>query len=189
VLVLIGNAKELPKYCKLLHTALKSVCTNIFAVNGLGTNEIGGIIAPTDKHIMAEAPIPNVVAMLVCDQIITEQGTNKKTLIGVFDNFMSPNFPALIPRIAVYVKLADAEGDYLFKLRFVNLKDESLVAEIGIQAKCADRTQHSELALNFGGLPIPSEGKYEFQLYAGDEYLHRVTMLAVKTQVPPGGMP
>ena len=138
---------------------------------------------------MAAALIPSVVAMLLCDQIINEAGTNKKSLIGVFDNFASMAFPVLFQRLAVYVKLADAEGDYQFKLRLVNLKDESLIAEIGIQAKIADRTQHSELALNFGNIPIPEEGKYEFQLYAGDEYLHRITMQAVKAQLPQGGMP
>ena len=36
---------------------------------------------------MADAGIPHVVAMLVCDQINNEQGTNKKSLIGVFDTF------------------------------------------------------------------------------------------------------
>src|ERR1700722_8938706 len=114
--------------------------------------------------LMADAPVPSVVAMLICDQIIIEQGTNKKNLIGVFDNFHSLVFPANL-RIAIYVKLADAQGDYLFKLRFVNLRDESLVAEIGIQAKIIDGTEPSELALNFG-VPVPAEGKYEFQLYA-----------------------
>jgi len=69
----------------------------------------------------------------------------------------------------------------------VNLKNESLLAEIGIQGRIADSTQHSELALNFGNIPIPEEGKYEFQLYAGEEYLHRITMRAVKVQ-PQGGM-
>jgi len=137
---------------------------------------------------MAEAPIPNVVAMLVCDQIINEQGTNKKSLIGVFDNFMSPAFPVMLQRVAVYVKLADAGGDYLFKLRLVNLKNESLVAEVGLQVNIPDRTQHSELALNLGNIPIPEEGKYEFQLYFGDEYLHRVTMNAIKVQLPQGGV-
>ncbi|HEX4488513.1 MAG TPA: hypothetical protein VH088_19700 [Terriglobales bacterium] len=136
---------------------------------------------------MLNSPIPNVVAMLICDQVISEQGTNKKSLIGVFDNFSSLDFPVLIQRLAVYVKLADAEGDYLFKLRLVDLKDEKLIVELGIPAKILDSTQHSELALNFGNIPIPAEGKYEFQLYSGDEYLHRVTMKAVKVQMPQGG--
>ncbi len=137
---------------------------------------------------MADPPIPSVVAMLICDQIITEHVTNKKSLIGVFDNFNSLSFPTLSQRLAVYVKLADAIGNYLFKLRIVKLKDESLIAEIGIQAHItSDASQYSELALSIGNIPVPEPGKYEFQLYSGDDYLHRVTMQAVLAQLPQGG--
>jgi hypothetical protein len=34
---------------------------------------------------------------------------------------------------------------------------------------------------------VPEQGKYEFQLYAGENYLHRVTMQAELAQLPPGG--
>jgi hypothetical protein len=137
---------------------------------------------------MADAPIPSVVAMLICDQIITEQVTNKKSLVGVFDNFYSLNFPTLFKRLAVYVKLADAIGDYLFRLRIVRLKDEGKIAEIGIQAHIeGESNQYSELALNMGDIPIPEPGKYEFQLYSGEDYLHRITMQAILQQLPQGG--
>lgn len=125
-----------------------------------------------------------MVAMLVCDQIITEANTNKKSLIGVFDNMTSAGFPMAVVRIGVYAKFADAEGDYLFRLRIVNLKDESLVGELHVQAMIADAMQYSDMALNFGGFQLPEEGKYEFQLFAGDIYLHRVTINAVKIEVP-----
>jgi hypothetical protein len=138
---------------------------------------------------MAEPPIPSVVAMLVCDQIITEIGTNKKSLIGVFDNFFSLSFPGFLPRLAVYVKMADAAGDYFFKLRVVKLKDETLIAEVGIQAHIVDVSQYGELALNLGSIPIPEPGKYEIQLYSGNEYLHRITINALLGQVPQGGLP
>lgn len=136
---------------------------------------------------MANVPIPTVIAMLVCDQIIPEQFTNKKSLIGVFDNFNSLAFPTVLQRVAVYVKMADALGDYTFKLRMVKLKDESLIAEIGIQARIAEVGQYSELALNLSNIPVPEAGKYEFQLYADDVYLHRVTMQAILAQLPQGG--
>lgn len=135
---------------------------------------------------MPDAPIPNVVAMLICDQVITEMGTNKKSLIGVFDNFFSLAFPSVLPRLAVYVKLADAEGDYLFKLRIVKLEDESLVAGIGVQVQIADIRRYAEVALNMGSIPIPEPGKYEFQLYADDVYLHRITVQAELAQLPGG---
>lgn len=135
---------------------------------------------------MAIAPIPSVVAMLICDQIITEQLTNKKSLIGVFDKFFSPIFPTVFPRLAIYVKLADAAGDYLFRLRIVKLRDESPLAEIRLDAKVPDTDEYTELALNMSFM-VPEQGKYEFQLYAGDNYLHRVTMQAELAQLPPGG--
>lgn len=125
--------------------------------------------------------------MLLCDQVIVEQATNKKSLIGVFDNFHSLTFPAVLPRCAVYVKMADAVGDYLFKLRVVKLKDEALMAEIGIQARVPDMNQYSELALNMGNVAFPEAGKYEFQLYVDDIYLHRVTMQVLLAQLPQGG--
>jgi hypothetical protein len=137
---------------------------------------------------MASAPIPSVVAMLICDQVITEQVTNKKSLIGVFDKFFSPNFPAMLSRLAIYVKLADAAGEYLFRLRIVKLKDESPLAEVRLDAQIPNTDQYTELALNMSFL-VPEQGKYEFQLYAGENYLHRVTMQADLAQLPPGGLP
>lgn len=137
---------------------------------------------------MASAPIPSVVAMLICDQIITEQLTNKKSLIGVFDKFFSPNFPAMLPRLAVYVKIADAAGGYLFRLRIVKLKDESPLAEVRLDAHISDTDPYTELALNMSFL-VPEQGRYEFQLYAGENYLHRVTMQAELAQLVQGGLP
>jgi len=129
---------------------------------------------------MAAAPLPSVVAMLICDQIINEEGTNKKSLIGVFESFYSPVFPVLMPRLAVYIKLIDAEGEYQCKLRLVKLRDESLIAEFGIQVNVRDSSHHAEVALNMGNLPIPEAGKYEFQLYYEEIFLHRVTIDAIE---------
>lgn len=137
---------------------------------------------------MPDAPIPSVVAMLVCDQIINEEGTNKKSLIGVFERVNAPSYPFVVPRLAIYVKLVDAVGHYDFKLRLVHLKDESLIADIGIGAEIGDVSQHAELALNMGNLPIPAPGKYEFQLYFNEVFLHRVTIDALVVKMP-GGMP
>jgi len=124
--------------------------------------------------------------MLVCDQVITEQGTNKKSLIGIFVNVFSATFPVIIPRISVYVKLVDADGKYDFKLRLVKLKDEGLIAEVDLEAQISESRQSAELALNMLNLPLPEPGSYEFQLYTGDIYLHRATMdvIQVEGQLP-----
>jgi hypothetical protein len=134
---------------------------------------------------MTEAPIPSVVAMLVCDQVITEFGTGKKSLIGIFENINSPMFPTQI-KIGFYAKLVDAEGDYDVLIRLVNLKDESRVADIKAGVKGIKREGAAELVINVAGIVLPEPGKYEFQLFANDAFLHRVTMNAVLLS---GGIP
>lgn len=123
--------------------------------------------------------IPSVVAMLVCDQIINEQGTNKKSLIGVFQRVYSSSFPVLIPKLGVYIKLVDVVGKRSFTLRIVKLEDESLVTELKADIELPDESQPAELAINMQNFPFHSRGKYEFQLYAGEVYLHRTTVDAV----------
>jgi hypothetical protein len=133
---------------------------------------------------MPNEAVPNVLAMLVCDQVIAEQGSNKKSLIGIFDNINAFAFPTQM-RLAVYAKLADARGHYDFRLRFVSLKDETTVLpDINIPVDITDPLSPAELAVNLLGVVISEPGKYEFQLWAGETYLHRITLNAILTGGP-----
>jgi len=134
---------------------------------------------------MSNAPIPSVVAMLICQRVIVEQGTGMKSLIGVFENLNSFAFPAPVS-VAVYAKLLDAEGNYDFLIRLVNLRDETKIADVEAKSFALTSATSSELVLNIAGLVLPEPGKYEFQLYANDAYLHRATMNAILIQ---GGPP
>jgi hypothetical protein len=137
---------------------------------------------------MPNESTPNVLAMLVCDQIIQEQGTNKKSLFGVFDNITAPVFPIQL-RLAVYAKLSDVEGHYNFRLRFVSLRDErTVIPDISIPLDIPQLQPGrggAELAINLVGIVITEPGAYEFQLWADDAYLHRITLTANST----GGTP
>ncbi len=133
-----------------------------------------------------DSPVPSVLAMLLCDLVIVDQQSNKKSLIGVFDRLYALAFPAPL-NCAVYAKLADAEGQYAFRLRIVNLKDEKLLTEIEMQANVQTRSEPVEVAAQLMGIPIPEPGKYEVQLYSDDVYLGRVTLQAV--HLNPGSLP
>jgi len=122
--------------------------------------------------------------MLICDQVIVEHGTGKKSLIGVFEQLNAFSFPTQT-RLAIYVKLVDASGNYDLLIRVVNLKDETKVAEIKAMANNLSQIAAAEFAINIAGIILPEAGKYEFQLYANDIYLHRVTMNAATIQGGP----
>jgi hypothetical protein len=139
------------------------------------------------SKIMGEPPQPTVTAMLVCERIIAEAGSSRKSLIGIYDSVGMLTFPAVIPQLAIYVRLADAVGVYQFKLRIVNLKDEALLSEVPVQGDVKDPLRPADLVFNLLGLPIPEPGKYEFQLYANGLYCNRAT-LDVKLVPPPQGL-
>ena len=59
---------------------------------------------------MVHKPVPDVLAMLVCDQIITDRLTGKQSLIGMFSKVHAVAFPATHPQLCVFVALTDGHG-------------------------------------------------------------------------------
>ena len=125
--------------------------------------------------------------MLVCDQVIVDQGTQKKSLIGIFENVNAVQFPTPL-NCAVYARIADAEGHYKFRLRLVSLKDESLLGQVDFEGDVKTQAEPAELALHLAGLLLPEPGKYEIQLYANDVFLARTTIKALTITLP-GALP
>lgn len=115
-------------------------------------------------------PIPKTNAMLICDQVLTEQGTNKKSLIGIFENIGAHQFPAVHHSLSVYVKLTDARGDYQFRLELGDLHTDVIVAncEAPGTVHIEDPLSSHELVFNLKGLRFPHPGQYEFRIFAND---------------------
>jgi len=116
-------------------------------------------------------PKPVLNAMLVCDTVITDRNTGKNSLIGVFEDVRAQSLPIRIG-IAVYAKVTDAEGEYVFKLKLVNQENETVIAEPQMPPfRIGDRRKAHELIFTIGNLVFNSEGRYEFQLFADDDFI------------------
>lgn len=135
---------------------------------------------------MQKASKPVVNAMLVCDKVLTEAGTSKKSLIGIFENIKAYKFPCGHPFLAVYIKLTDANGSYKFKLELVSLETGSIVgrAEMPKEITIKDPLMTHELVFNLGGLRFESPGKYEFRIFANGEVFGQKTFAVQKLQAP-----
>ena len=59
----------------------------------------------------AQSP-PVCQAMLLCDSVIREEGTQKITLVGVFDTFWLAKFPGRTSRCGVFLRLIDGTGEF-----------------------------------------------------------------------------
>ena len=124
-------------------------------------------------------PHPSLNAMLLCDLTIREHGTGKISLIGVFENISATTFPVVHRALAVYAKLADAEGEYAIKLELVRLDDSRVVAQGLLRATFADRMTPGELIFNLENLGFERAGRYEFRLYAEDRFVAGKTFTVV----------
>ncbi len=118
---------------------------------------------------MALKPVAN--AVLICDKVITEEGTKKKSLIGIFEKIGSTKFPCMHYFLAVYVKLTNAMGEYVFSLDLVDLQKDVVVnkAEITRTIAIHDPLATHELVFNLNGLKFDSPGKYEFRVMANSQ--------------------
>jgi uncharacterized protein DUF6941 len=130
---------------------------------------------------MSEPPIPTLLAMLLCDQIITEAGTGKKSLIGIFDSIHPSELPVILPAMWIYARLSDAEGKYVFKAEMMHLEEDKVVgtAETN-EVNAVERLGFVDLTLKLPGVPFEKYGKYEFQLYANGIYIGRSTLTVSK---------
>jgi len=133
---------------------------------------------------MSKNTKPIVNAMLVCDKVITEAHTNKKSLIGIFGNINAYKFPCVHNFLSVYIKFTDAIGEYNFHLELVNLEDGSIVGRSDIPKTITvnDPLVTHDLVFNLAALKFTNPGKYEFRIFANDEVFGQKTFLVNKAE-------
>ena len=131
------------------------------------------------------ANIPTLLSLLICDYAIIEQGTQKITLVGLFENITSDVVPIQM-RLGLFAQLTDLEGEYLFTMVVVKLTSdgEEIIAKGGMQSiKVTDRLMNINIALNLPPTVFPDFGKYEFQLFSNDSFMGRAVLHCRKVGV------
>lgn len=112
---------------------------------------------------------PSVQAFLVCDCVIEDSMTKKKSLIGIFTHLRSVVFPFQHQQLGVYFCLTDAEGPYQFDIDLFFLNTEQLVCRASLPPiEIGDRLQISDIGINIPVLVFPAPGRYEFRLRMGN---------------------
>ncbi|MCH8964204.1 MAG: hypothetical protein IIB58_04525, partial [Planctomycetes bacterium] len=53
---------------------------------------------------------PDVLSLLVCDQILIDRLTGKTSLIGMFSTIGAARFPVRHPQLCVFASLTDGRG-------------------------------------------------------------------------------
>ena len=112
-----------------------------------------------------------MVAMIICDQIITEEGSNKKSIIGCFNSINSQTFPCIHPTFFVFVALTNGQGAFKVKLKCINESDGAIIFELGGSMKIDDPMQTVEMGFKLVNLTFPKPGIHAIQLWCDEELL------------------
>ena len=76
---------------------------------------------------MSSLETPMGLALLVCDTVIEDRLTGKKTLVGLFDRVHVRSLPWVHPAMSVFVSLTGGRGEYPCEV-VCRFADESVVA-------------------------------------------------------------
>ena len=135
---------------------------------------------------MDELVKPIVQAFLVCDSVILDSFTRKKSIIGTFTHLWAARFPCQHPQMGVYFCLTDAEGQYEFELRLVYLDQDQLIGKASLpQVEIKDRLQIHDFGVNIPSLVFPAPGRYEFRLFANGYFVTQKDFNVIQQTSPP----
>ena len=112
---------------------------------------------------------PILKAMLLCDQTIVEEGSKKRSLIGLFDRLSSAQMPTVHPAMSVYVQFREVEGVFDFVLELYDLAEgKTLNKAVVKNFKVQDKSRDCELVFNLLSVRFEHPGEYEFRIYIND---------------------
>ncbi|MBI1871613.1 MAG: hypothetical protein HYS07_10535 [Chlamydiae bacterium] len=111
---------------------------------------------------------PKALAMIICDEIIEDKRTNKKSLIGIFNSIAAYNLPIRHKKMLVFISVTNCRGSYKTILQYSSLKDLKPIAQIHGTITSTDPNAVIECAFELFDVAFPYEGKYNFQLLIDD---------------------
>ena len=120
-------------------------------------------------------PVP--VAFLVCDQISVDRISGKKTIVGIFDRVWVAQFPTS-QSPWLYLRVIDAEGKYAIKFEYVQVSNQTVLAEGQGEIISSNRHQYTDLVLNWPVMPIPEPGEYEFRAWMNNKFISNTRVTA-----------
>jgi hypothetical protein len=124
---------------------------------------------------------PILKAMLLCDQTIVEEGSKKRTLIGLFDRVKTAQLPTVHPSMSVYVQFREVEGMFDFTLELYDLAEEKTLHKAMVKNfKVQEKSRDCELVFNLLSVRFDHPGDYEFRIYINDYVFGQKSFQVIK---------
>lgn len=136
---------------------------------------------------MTDVSSPSIQAFLVCDCVIEDSLTKKKSLIGLFTHLQSMTFPFQHHQLGLYFCMTDAEGTYHFDIDLMHVNTDQLVCRASLpDIVIGDRLQIADFGINVPALLFPSPGRYEFRLRMNGRVIAQKDFSVIQVTPPAG---
>ena len=136
---------------------------------------------------MISKPMPLPLAMVVCDSVIDDRKTGKKSLIGIFSNISAMKVPAIHSRLNVFISLTEGCGEYAASLKCLNVDQNKPIAELNGPITFHSPSQIIEFNFELLGLPFTSFGNYRFDFFCNGELVISRKFTVRETKSNPKG--
>jgi len=117
--------------------------------------------------------LPTLVSLLLCDQVIDDKLTNKKSAIGMFNTVLVPQAPTTIAQLVVLASVTDIKTRVVLRLRLVRDTDNGVLFETHGPIESPDPLGVVDLVFGMHGLRIAAPGQYAFEILCGETLLGR----------------
>ncbi len=126
---------------------------------------------------------PDILSLMVCDQIITDRVTGKQSLIGMFSTIHATGFPVTHPQLCVHVSMTDGRGRTPVTICVVDTDEARppIVRGQGI-VDFKNPRAIANLSLQFHGLVFPQPGEYRVQILSGGTLLREARLQLIQAR-------
>lgn len=126
---------------------------------------------------------PISLGLLVCDTVITDAMTGKKTLVGIWNSLGATKFPHIIPNMNIFASLTNLEGENEVKIKMIAGND-NVVFELPAKVPFKNPFETPELFFNLQNFRVAAPGTYELQLIVNNEVIASRLLIFREMQAP-----
>ncbi|MER3415936.1 MAG: hypothetical protein C4297_06960 [Gemmataceae bacterium] len=116
--------------------------------------------------------MPKVLAMIICDLVIDDRISGKKSLIGLFDTVATNSLPCVVNELHLFLLLTNGLGTVPMRVRCVRAATEHELFGTLQEVHFPDPNAVVEINFGFCECEFPEPGEYRFQLIAAGQVLY-----------------
>jgi len=128
-------------------------------------------------------PPPVALGLMLCDQVIVEEGTRKVSHIGGFNSLRGREFPFDPLPFCVLATLTDGQGEAEITLTVTDLESDEETYSFNRDLTFPDRFAEVHILFRLNEITFPVPGSYMFTLMVDGDWIAQRRIRVRQTEV------